>query len=55
MALLMGVGIILFYYALYKYMEILGGSGHFSPALAAFIPNLVGIVLGAVLILRAPQ
>lgn len=48
-----GILIILGYYAVEKYLEILGSGGQVDPALAAFVPNLIGAGLAAWLISRA--
>jgi lipopolysaccharide export system permease protein len=48
-----GILIILGYYALEKYLEILATGGRVDPALAAFVPNLVGAALAGWLISRA--
>jgi lipopolysaccharide export system permease protein len=47
-----GVGLILAYYALFKYLDILGANGRIDPALAAFLPNLLGLALAAYLIAK---
>lgn len=53
LAIAFGIGIIFAYYALFKYMDVLGASGHANPVIAAFVPNVVGAVVAAILIARA--
>ncbi len=52
-AIAWGIGIILGYYALFKYLDILGAHGAVNPALAAFLPNLIGLILAGYLTSRA--
>ncbi len=53
----MGLGIslivILIYYPLYHYLDMFGESGRMAPMLAAWLPNLLGAILGCGLIVRA--
>jgi lipopolysaccharide export system permease protein len=48
-----GILIILGYYAVEKYLVILGDGGQIDPALAAFLPNLIGMALAGYLISQA--
>ncbi len=48
-----GALIILSYYALFKYLDILGMHGRIDPFAAAFLPNVLGIILAGWLISRA--
>ena len=47
-----GVLIILGYYAVFKYLDVLGSGGHVQPALAAFLPNIIGMIFAGYLIAR---
>jgi len=50
----LSVLIILAYYILWHGLHVLGEGGQVSPLLAAWLPNLIGLAAGLVLILRAP-
>jgi lipopolysaccharide export system permease protein len=52
-AVAMGIGIIVGYYALFKILETVATAGGIDPALAAFTPNVLGLVLAGVLIARS--
>jgi lipopolysaccharide export system permease protein len=50
----LSVLIIFGYYILWHGLHVLGEGGQVSPFLASWLPNLIGIAAGLVLILRAP-
>jgi len=52
-AITLGLGIIFAYYALYQYMQVLGASGHINTALAAFLPDILALVIGGFLLRRS--
>ena len=53
-AIAQGIALIFGYYALYNYVQILADSGTVSALLAAWIPNLVGVVASVWMVWRAP-
>ena len=55
MGLGLSIVIIFGYWVLMHYMTILGKNGAVTPAAAAFIPTMVGVAAGAVLIARAAK
>jgi lipopolysaccharide export system permease protein len=50
----LSVLIILAYYILWHGLHVLGEGGQISPFLASWLPNILGLAAGLVLILRAP-
>lgn len=50
----LSVLIILAYYILWHGLHVLGEGGQVSPFMAAWLPNMIGLAAGLVLILRAP-
>lgn len=49
-----GFGVIVIYYILREYLQILATSGSMDPFVAAFLPDLLGIAAAVYLIWRAP-
>ncbi|MBW3621903.1 MAG: LptF/LptG family permease [Armatimonadetes bacterium] len=47
--------VIFIFYVLTSYLSVLGGQGILDPALAAWLPNLITLALGIVLLIRAPK
>jgi len=56
-ALGLGVSIIIIFgfYVVGHYMHILGAGGSVSPVVASWLPNVLGLVAGCVLAVRAPK
>jgi lipopolysaccharide export system permease protein len=52
-AITVGLAIIFAYYTLYQFMQVLGASGHVDPIVAAFLPDLLGLAVGFILITRS--
>jgi lipopolysaccharide export system permease protein len=48
-----GLGIIFVYYALYQFMQVVGASGIVQPVLAAFLPDLLGLIAAVALVARS--
>ncbi len=51
----LSVMIIFFYYMVWQYLGTVGKGGAFDPMLAAWLPNLIGLAVGATLLQRAPK
>ncbi len=51
-AITSGLGIIFVYYALYQYMDVLASTGHANPMFAAFLSDLLALVVGIALLRR---
>lgn len=47
--------VIFIFYVLTSYLSVLGGQGILDPVLAAWLPNLITLALGIVLLYRAPK
>ena len=47
--------IVFAYYVSYETLTSIASSGHLSPMLAAFLPNIVGLAVGAVLVWKASR
>jgi len=52
-AITFGLVIMIVYYALYQYMDILASTGNANPAFAAFFPDILALIVGIVLLRRS--